>query len=790
MKRTIKKVAVLGAGVMGAQIAAHLANSNVDVILFDLLAKEGDKSGAVKAAIKNLAKLKPPPLATPGIENKIQAANYDDDLELLKHCELIIEAIAEKIEWKKSLYDTIEPYLQANAILASNTSGLSLNTLAQTLAKPLRKRFIGVHFFNPPRYMHLMEMIPCDDTAEDVLELLEPFFVSTLGKGVVVAKDTPNFIANRIGVFSLLATMHHTKALNIPFEVVDQITGAPLGRPKSGTFRTADVVGLDIMAHVISTLKNQLADDPWQALYQTPDYVLNMVAKGALGQKTRKGIYINKGKQVYSPVAGDYVDADQHFDKKVAGLLRERDWSKKIDTIRASKHPHAKFIWACFRDVFHYCIVTLEEIARSARDVDFAIRWGFGWAEGPFEIMQQIGFSKTIKLLEEERVKGNLLADAPLPAWVNKIKDIHTNIGSYSPSDEKYVALRSHSVYTRQALRENVIGSMDKKADVMALGATIFENDSARLWDGGNDIAVLSFKTKMHTINGEILNSILEACQKAEASHAGLVLWHPEAPFGAGADLKEASVHYAKGRFDKVVEMVENFQHASMALKHCYVPTVAAVQGLALGGACEFQMHSQLTVAAQESYMGLVEAGVGLLPAGGGLKELAMRAAKQAKGGDLMPAIQAAFEATAMAKVSASGRDAITLGLMTDHDIIIANQHELLTAAKAQVLAMSSTGFRPVSRSEKVPVMGKTGKANLMLIAVNMLEGHFISEHDYDVAERIATTLTGGDVETGSLVSQDWLLKLERDNFLALMQSEKTQARIAHTMRTGKPLRN
>lgn len=791
MRPIIKKVAVLGAGVMGAQIAAHLANSNVAVVLFDLASKDKNKSSAVRAAIKSLAKLKPPPFATSGLDQKISAANYDEDLALLGECDLIIEAIAEKMEWKKSLYEMIAPYVQSHAILASNTSGLSITELSKQLPKLMRQQFIGVHFFNPPRYMQLVELIPVIDTAPEVIKTLEPFLVSTLGKGVVIAKDTPNFIGNRIGVFSLLATMVHAQRLKIPFEVVDQITGAPLGRPKSGTFRTADVVGLDIMSHVIDTLKQQLKGDPWQAYYETPDYVLSMIEQGALGQKVGKGIYLNKGKQVYSPIAGGYVDADQHFDKDVAQILREENWAIKIEKLRASDHPHAQFILACLRDLFHYCLLTLDEIAQCARDVDFAIRWGFGWSQGPFEIMQQIGFSKSVAMLKDALTAGDLLANTPLPNWVNEIENIHTPKGSFSASENRYVPLSNHPVYQRQILRENVLGSINSKP----LGSTIFENDSARLWHEHDGIAVLSLKTKLHTINSQVLQSFLDACTEAEANYDALVVWHVDAPFGAGADLKEASQHHANGQFDKVIEMVENFQHVSMALKHCYVPTVAAVQGLALGGACEFQMHCNLTIATQESYVGLVEAGVGLLPAGGGLKEFALRSAQTAKAGtpkavDLMPGIQAAFEATAMAKVATSGRDAMTLGLMTNQDIVIANPHELLTVAKAQAMAMVQSGFRPPSREDKVVVMGKTGKANLMMIAINMLEGNFISEHDYEIAERIASTLTGGDVEAGSMVSQEWLLKLERENFYALLKNEKTQARIAHTMTTGKPLRN
>ncbi len=786
MKRNIRKVAVLGAGVMGAQIAAHLANSNVDTVLFDLPAKEGDKSGIAKGAIAKMAKLKPAPFATSGLASRIKPANYDEHLEELRSCDLLIEAISERMDWKKDLYDKIEPYVADHAILATNTSGLGINELATVLNERLRERFLCLHFFNPPRYMHLVEVIPCNQTKPEVLEVLEPFFVSTLGKGLVVGKDTPNFIGNRIGIFSLLATMHHADELGIPLEVVDQITGKPLGRPKSGTYRTMDVVGLDTMKHAINTMDVNLKDDPWSQYYQTPAYIANMVEQGVLGQKTGKGIYAEKGKLVFSPATGDYVAADNKFDKDIAAMLSGPNWAENFLALKQSDHPQAQFIYRSLRDLFHYCLVTLEEIANCARDVDLAIRWGFGWAMGPFEIIQATGVRNVVNMLNEERTAGNLMADVELPAWVNDIDDIHNAEGSYSPSETAYIPLSSSPVYGRQALRENVVGSISNKP----LGETVFETDAIRMWHQGDDVGILSFKTKMHTIGMGVIEGILQATEEAENNFSSLVVWHPSAPFSFGADLKEAMGFHQAGEFDKIGLMISQFQQATMALKHCYVPTVAAVQGMALGGGCEVQMHCDVTVAAQESYIGLVEAGIGLLPAASGSKEMATRAVGLAKGGDLMPHIQRAFQALAMAKVSASGLDAIKLGLMTDQDVVIGNAHELLHVAKAQAKALAAAGYRPVSRSQKVKVAGKPGKATLMMMAVNMLEGNFISEHDYLVADRIATVLTGGDVEEGSYVTNEWLLKLEVDAFVELLQTEKTQARIAHTLTTGKPLRN
>ena len=787
-KIIIKKVAVLGAGVMGAQIAAHLVNCGVRVILFDLAAKEGDKSSVAKNAIKAFRKQKPAPLAVPSLAGLIKPANYEDDLSELESCDLIIEAIAERMEWKKDLYDRIEPHLSDDVILGSNTSGLSVNDLATVLDQRLKSRFVGMHFFNPPRYMHLLELIPCADTQDDVLQALEGFCVKKLGKGVVIAKDTPNFIGNRIGVFSLLAVMHYAEKLDIPFDVVDKITAKPLGRPKSGTFRTADVVGLDTMAHVVNTMKEQLKGDDWAALYDIPGYIQSMIDQGALGAKTRKGIYINKGKQVFSPSRGDYVDASGEVDTELLSIMKGSDWGERMIALKASSSVQAKFTRLIMLDLFHYCLCTLEDIADTARDVDFALRWGFGWKQGPFEIMQSIGIKSVVAELQDAIDAEELLSSAALPGWTLSIDDIHTDEGSYSPVKKKYVPLSVHPVYTRQIVRENVVAN-----DAYSLGSTIFENDSARMWDAGDDVAVLTFKTKMGTLGNEVLESSMQACDVAERGHAGLVLWRPEAPFSVGANLKDAMELYQAGKKEEVREYIANFQRASMALKYCQVPTVAALQGFAFGGGCEFQMLSQKTVAAQESYIGLVEAGVGLLPAGSGTRVFALRASRAADAsltGDLTQYLAKPFETIALAKASSSAMEAKQLGLLAEDDIILPNVHELLYVAKQQVIAMSAAGTGPENRDEKVRVAGRQGHANLMMKVVNMLEGHFISEHDYIIADKVATVLTGGDVDQNSLVPQDWLLKLERDLFFELIETEKTKERILHTLKTGKPLRN
>ncbi|MGH8164279.1 MAG: 3-hydroxyacyl-CoA dehydrogenase family protein, partial [Rhodanobacteraceae bacterium] len=416
----MRKAAVLGAGVMGAQIAAHFTNAGIKTVLFDLAAKDGPKNGIAVKAIQHLGKMSPAPLAAKDLAAAIMPADYDEDLAALKDCDFVIEAIAERMDWKLDLYRKVAAQIPPHAILASNTSGLSINELAEALPEDLRHRFLGVHFFNPPRYMHLVEVIPGKSTDVSLAQGLEAFLTSTLGKGVVLAKDTPNFIGNRIGVFSMLATMHHTTEFKLGFDVVDALTGPAIGRPKSATYRTADVVGLDTMAHVIQTMHDTLPDDPWHEHFKSPPWLDALIEKGALGAKTGAGFYRKAGKeiQVLDLVKQDYRPSQQKASDEVAAILALKDPAEKFAKLRVSDDPQARFLWACFRDLFHYSAYHLEGIAETARDVDFAIRWGYGWKLGPFETWQAAGWEQVAKWIAEDIATGNAMSKAPLPAWV------------------------------------------------------------------------------------------------------------------------------------------------------------------------------------------------------------------------------------------------------------------------------------------------------------------------------------------------------------------------------------
>jgi len=825
MSQTIRSVGILGAGTMGAQIAAHFANCNVPALLFELAAQGPDPNANALKTIENLHKLEPSPLTLASKAGHIQPANYDQHLPLLSECDLVIEAIAERPDLKKSLYEKIVPHLSPQAVLATNTSGLSINALAQTLPESLRARFCGVHFFNPPRYMYLVELIPCANTDSQVLDRLEPFLVTTLGKGVIRAKDTPNFIANRVGVFSIIALAHHTQRLDLGFDVVDALTGPLIGRPKSATYRTLDVVGLDTLSHIIAGTRENLKNDPWHQYFELPDWYRQLLEQKAYGQKAGVGVYKKEGKEilVLDRQTRNYRPARQEADPLVAEIARIRNPAERLQKLRESSNPQAQLLWSSLRDTLHYCAYHLAEIADNARDVDLAMRWGYGWREGPFEIWQAAGWQQVARWLSEDIAAGKTMASVPLPAWAVQSgrNAVHAPEGSYNPHTNSLQPRSQLPVYRRQLFPDRLVG------ETQSYGNTVFETDAVRMWHTGDDIGIVSFKSKMHAIGEDVLDGVMQAIEEAERNYKGLIIWQAEPPFSVGANLsgpsarpkadakpsafagmmkkfrREAESAVLKaarrlnvadvvmaGRLEKIEGVVEQFQAATQAWKYSLVPTVAAVEGLALGGGCEFTMHAARAVANQESYIGLVEAGVGLLPAGGGCKELVLRIARDAQGGDLFPFLRIYFQNVAMATVGKSAENARELGYLQATDRIVANRSELLYVAKCEINEMVEAGYRPPLHALNIPVAGRSALATLKAHLANMLAGSYISDHDFLVASKIAYVMCGGDVEAGSLVDERWLLDLERSCFMELLATEKTQARIEHTLKTGKPLRN
>nr|WP_259373754.1 3-hydroxyacyl-CoA dehydrogenase NAD-binding domain-containing protein [Rubrivivax gelatinosus] len=794
----VRKVAVLGAGVMGAQIAAHLVNVNVPVVLFDLPAKEGPKNGIVTKAVDGLKKLKPAPLGVPEDAARIVQANYEEHLHLLAECDLVIEAIAERMDWKLALYEKIAGSLAPHAIVASNTSGLSITKLAEVLPEAIRPRFCGIHFFNPPRYMYLVELIATPATRPEVLDDLEAFVTTTVGKGVVRAKDTPNFIANRVGIAGMLATIHEAGKFGLSVEVVDDLTGKKLGRASSGTFRTADVVGLDTMAHVIRTLQDNLADDPFYPSYATPPVLQALIDKGALGQKSGAGFYKKEGKTILrlDPATASYVPSTGKADEIVARMLKKAP-ADRLKLLRDSSNAQAQFLWAILRDAFHYAAVHLEAIADNARDVDFAMRWGFGMQQGPFELWQAAGWKQVAEWVQADIEAGKALSAAPLPAWVfegpvAEAGGVHTAAGSWSPSRQTFVPRSTLAVYARQHFPENVLGSGAKSA--LEAGTEVFRNDDVRIWTLDGEVLILSITCKLHLISQAVTEGLVKAIELAEAGYKGLVIWSPDDVFSAGANLESMLPVFMKSGSKGIAPEVKKLQDAVLKMRYAQVPVVAAMRGLALGGGCELSVYASRRVAAMESYIGLVEVGVGLLPAGGGLSYIARRAAQMASAGnaqsvDILKFLTDGFTNAAMAKVGTSAIESRKLGYLIDGDVIVPNKDELLFVATAQARAMADSGWRAPVKA-LFPVAGRNGIATIKGQLANMRDGGFISAHDFHIATLIAEVCCGGDVDAGSLVTEEYLMTLERERFCSLLDNPKTQERIMGMLQTGKPVRN
>jgi 3-hydroxyacyl-CoA dehydrogenase len=789
----VRKVAVLGAGVMGAQIAAHLVNNKVPVILFDLAAKEGPKNGIVSKAIDGLKKLKPAPFGVPEDAALIEQANYEEHLARLGECDLVIEAIAERMDWKLALYQQIAPALKPSAIVASNTSGLSITKLSAALPDSVKPRFCGIHFFNPPRYMALVELINTPTTQADVLDSLETFVTSALGKSVVRAHDTPNFIANRVGIAGMLATIKEAETFGLGYDVVDDLTGKKLGRASSGTFRTADVVGLDTMAHVIKTLQDNLADDPFFPTYATPPVLAGLIAKGALGQKTGAGFYKKVGKDILrlDPTKADYVPAGGKAEPIVDRMLK-KPAAERLKLLRESSNPQAQFLWAIQRDAFHYAAVHLESIADSARDVDFAMRWGFGVKQGPFELWQEAGWQQIATWVKEDIDAGKALSKAPLPAWVfDGRTGVHTPEGSWSPARKTYVPRSNLAVYQRQHFPEAVAGS--GVTAPLAAGTEVFKNDEVRVWTLDGEVLIASITAKLHLISPTVAEGLMQALDLAEANYKGLVIWSPDDVFSAGANLEALMPIFMKSGAKGIAPEMKRFQDFMLRLRYAQVPVVSAMRGIALGGGCELAVYCSKRVAAMETYMGLVEVGVGLVPGAGGLTYIARRAAEMASAGnanaDIMKFVTDGFTNAAMAKVGTSAIESRKLGYLLWSDVIVPHKDELLFVASAQAKAMFDSGYRAPAKA-LFPVAGRNAISTIKGQLANMRDGGFISAHDFHISTLIAEVVCGGDVDAGSLVNEEYLMTMERERFCSLLEHPKSQERIMGMLQTGKPVRN
>ncbi|SMM98826.1 Enoyl-CoA hydratase / 3,2-trans-enoyl-CoA isomerase / 3-hydroxyacyl-CoA dehydrogenase [uncultured Candidatus Thioglobus sp.] len=795
----INQVAILGSGVMGAQIAAVFANANIPTLLFGY-------QDCVQDDLDNIASFKPKALTRPEQQNWITAASFEDDLAQLSHCDLVIEVIIEDITAKQALFAQVLPYLSENVILATNTSSLCVNEIAKNLGN-FQQQFCGIHFFNPPRYMPLLELIATEQTKPELLDVLEGFFTSELGKNILRAKDKTGFIANRIGVFSIAACIHHAQRLKLDFDTVDALTGRQLKRSKSATFRTADLVGLDILKHVLNQFNQTLINDPWHNYFDLPEWLDTLLEQGALGEKTKAGLYKKKAGEImtYHPESATYHQVNYTIDKTVKAIFASHI-SGWIAAFKENPHPHSQFLYAIIKDTCLYSAYHLQDIADSTRDIDWSLHWGFGWEVGIFELWQANGVAASLALFQADD------SNAVVADWVGNIDKFYTDQGAYTPVDKTYTPYSEHTVYQRQLYRPALMGEQTNTVEVI-----IFENESVKYFHQQDGFAILSLKTKLHTLNLEVIESIKQAVEIAEKDFKALIIWQQQQPFCAGANLYEIVAAAKLGMIETenlltkikkqawqlsnptlpsiknlkpINEVIEQLQQALMALKYSKIPTIAAVDGLALGGGCEMLLYCNSRVVYAESYIGLVEAGVGLLPAGGGCCEMARRAAKQSKPADIFPILAQYFAQIGMAKISESAVSAVDMGYLDAQDVIVAQRLELLYFAKQQAQSMLASHYRPDDPNQSFKIAGSTAKANILAQLNNMKIGKFISEYDEHIAKKIADVLCGGELAGDTEVDSQYLLDLEKTHFIELLTQEKTQQRIEYMLKKHKPLRN
>jgi 3-hydroxyacyl-CoA dehydrogenase len=615
---------------------------------------------------------------------------------------------------------------------------------------------------------------------------------------VVRAKDSPNFIANRVGIAGMLATMKETANFGLTYDVVDDLTGKKLGRASSGTFRTADVVGLDTMAHVVKTLQDTLSieTDPFYESFTTPDVLKTLLEMGNLGQKTKAGFFKKVGRDVsrFDLASKGYVPAGEKADEVYARMLK-KPAAERLKLLRSSEGAQGQFLWAILRNSFHYAAIHLASIADNARDVDFCMRWGFGMKQGPFELWQEAGWLEVANMVKEDIDAGKALCNAPLPDWVFKgpVADaggVHTPAGSWNPTTGQFVSVRSLPVYARQHFPESVLGAQAPSATTA--GKTLHEDEAMRLWTLDGEVLIASIKTKMHAIGAGVIEGLDKGIDLAEKEYKGLVIWSPDEMFSAGADLQSMLPAFMMGGAKAIDGAAAELQRVMLKLRYANVPTISAIRGLALGGGCEMAVYSGKRVAAMESYIGLVEVGVGLVPGAGGLTYIARRAAEKlalSTGKDILPFLTEGFTAAAMAKVGTSALESRKLGYLLDSDVVVPHKDELLFVAINEAKAMFDSGYRAPHKRQFV-VAGRSGVATIKGTLVNMRDGGFISAHDFHIGCLIAEVVCGGDIDAGSMVTEEYLMTLERKAFCSLLTNAKTQERIMGMMSTGKPVRN
>lgn len=795
---TIRTAAVIGSGVMGSGIAAHLANVGIPVLLLDRvpeqLTPQEEAAGLTLehpkvrnrfavSAMDKLAKTNPAPLYSEAFASRITPGNIEDDWAKLSQVDWIVEVIIENLQAKQELIAQIEKVWKPGTIVSSNTSGISINAMVANAGHEFKKNFLGTHFFNPPRYMKLLEIIPNEQTDPAIITFMSDFCEKKLGKGVVQAKDTPNFISNRIGTYGLLITLREMLAKGYTVEEVDAVTGPAMGRPKSATFRTLDLVGLDTFVHVANNVFELVTDPIEKDVFDTPAFLKDMVAKGWIGEKQGQGFYKKvktadgKEIQALNLETMDYSASRKISSASLEASKQAKGTVAKIKALLGAKDRYSELAWNILKPVLLYAAETWNEISSNIVDIDNALKWGFNWELGPFETWDAIGLKRSVERMEAE--------GSTVPEWVKAL-----------------IAAGHDSFYERKegrtfAILNQELLEVESRPEIISLAAlkqqnkVIRSNSGASLIDIGDGVACLEFNSPNNAIGADILTLIQQSVDEVRSNYRGLVVANEGKNFCVGANLMLLLMEAQDGEWDEVDGIIRLFQNAMLKLKRLDKPVVAAPHKMTLGGGVEACMPADQTIFSAETYYGLVETGVGLIPAGGGCKELVLLASQQVRDPevDLQPWINAAFETVAMAKVSTSGHDTKRLGYMRTQDSVVVNPDHRIYEAKQAVLRMDAAGYTPPAQ-EKIRVVGENGKAVMQVGAYTMRQGGYISAHDQLIANKLAHVLAGGNVPAGTLVTEQYMLDLEREAFLSLCGELKTQQRMQYMLSQGKALRN
>ena len=799
--RRIKKVAIIGSGIMGSGIACHFANIGVDVLLLDIIPREltekenskglsfEDKvvrNRLVNEALSSSLKSKPSPIYHQKFANRITTGNLEDDIHKVANVDWIMEVVVERLDIKKLVFEKLEKFRTPGTLITSNTSGIPIKFMSEGRSEDFQKHFCGTHFFNPARYLKLFEIIPGPKTASDVLDFLGSYGEKFLGKTSVIAKDTPAFIGNRVGIFSIQSLFHAVKDLDLTVEEVDKLSGPVIGRPKSATFRTVDVVGLDTLVHVANGIRENCPKDERLELFELPEFITTMMGNKWLGTKTKQGFYKKsvsaEGKKEILSLDLNTLEYRSAKRAKFATLELTKTVDKVVDRFKilvGGKDKAGKFYRKSFTALFAYVSNRIPEITNELYKIDDAMKAGFGWEHGPFQIWDAIGVDKGIELMNAEGLEP--------AAWVNEM----LASGSTSFYSIKEGATYAYNIPSKSQTK---VPGQDSFIILDNIRKTneVFKNSGVVIEDIGDGILNLEFQSKMNTIGGDVLAGLNKAVDLAEKDFAGLVIGNQAANFSVGANIGMIFMMAAEQEYDELNMAIKYFQDSMMRMRYSSIPTISAPHGMALGGGCELSLHADKVVAAAETYMGLVEFGVGVIPGGGGSKEMALRAQDQFQKGDVqLNVLQEHFLTIGMAKVSTSAYEAFDLNLLQKgKDVVVVNKDRQIAVAKQHAKLMAESGYTQPTKRTDVKVLGKQALGMFLVGTDSMQESNYISEHDMKIANKLANVMAGGDLSEPTLVSEQYLLDLEREAFLSLCTERKTLERIQHMLKTGKPLRN